>query len=59
MLRTFAVSASGEQILADLVARMRAADDFGKGCHARTQMFYAAMSYWFHLAPGRPHRGDA
>jgi thimet oligopeptidase len=27
---------------------MRAADDFGKGYQARTQMFYAAMSYWFH-----------
>lgn len=48
VLRTFAVSASGEPIPTDLVARMRAADDFGKGYHARTQMFYAAMSYWFH-----------
>ena len=28
--------------------RMRAADDFGKGYQARQQMFYAAMSYWFH-----------
>src|SRR6478736_519861 len=27
---------------------MRRADDFGKGYHARTQMFYAALSYWFH-----------
>ena len=50
VLRTFAVSASGEQIPADLVARMCAADDFGKGYHARTQMFYAAMSYWFHTS---------
>ena len=33
---------------ADLVDRMRRADDFGKGYQARTQMFYAAMSYWFH-----------
>ncbi|MDF1604385.1 M3 family metallopeptidase [Nocardioides sp. YIM 152315] len=48
VLRTFAVSAAGEPIPASLVARMRAADDFGKGYHARTQMFYAAMSYWFH-----------
>ncbi|WP_395658579.1 M3 family metallopeptidase [Nocardioides sp.] len=48
VLRTFAVSESGEPIPVDLVARMRAADDFGKGYHARTQMFYAAMSYWFH-----------
>ncbi len=48
VLQTFAVSESGEPIPADLVERMRAADDFGKGYHARTQMFYAAMSYWFH-----------
>ena len=38
----------GEPIPAGLVARMRAADDFGKGYQARQQMFYAAMSYWFH-----------
>ncbi|MGB0100796.1 MAG: M3 family metallopeptidase [Nocardioides sp.] len=48
VLRSFAVSPSGEPIPADLVERMRAADDFGKGYQARTQMFYAAMSYWFH-----------
>ena len=48
VLRSFATDAAGEPIPADLVARMRAADDFGKGYHARTQMFYAAMSYWFH-----------
>ena len=41
-------NAAGEPIPADLVARMRAADDFGKGYQARQQMFYAAMSYWFH-----------
>lgn len=50
VLRTFAVSASGAPIPAELVERMRAADDFGKGYHARTQMFYAAMSYWFHTS---------
>jgi thimet oligopeptidase len=48
VLRTFATDAAGEPIPADLVERMRAADDFGKGYQARTQMFYAAMSYWFH-----------
>ncbi|GAA1159810.1 M3 family metallopeptidase [Nocardioides aquiterrae] len=50
VLRTFAVSPSGSPIPADLVERMRAADDFGKGYQARTQMFYAAMSYWFHTS---------
>jgi thimet oligopeptidase len=48
ILRSFATNADGEPIPADLVDRMRAADDFGKGYVARTQMFYAAMSYWFH-----------
>jgi thimet oligopeptidase len=48
VLQTFATNKDGEPIPADLVARMRAADDFGKGYHARQQMFYAAISYWFH-----------
>jgi thimet oligopeptidase len=48
VLRTFATNADGEPIPADLVDRMRAADDFGKGLQARQQMFYAAVSYWFH-----------
>lgn len=48
ILQTFATNEAGEPIPADLVARMRRADDFGKGYIARTQMFYAAMSYWFH-----------
>ena len=48
VLQTFATNAEGEPIPADLVDRMRAADDFGKGLQARQQMFYAAVSYWFH-----------
>ncbi|MEV7430690.1 MULTISPECIES: M3 family metallopeptidase [unclassified Nocardioides] len=48
VLRSFATDAAGEPIPADLVERMRRADDFGKGTFARVQMFYAAMSYWFH-----------
>ena len=48
VLQTFARNADGEPIPADLVAAMKRADDFGKGYHARTQMFYAAMSYWLH-----------
>ncbi|WP_244930610.1 M3 family metallopeptidase [Nocardioides sp. W7] len=48
ILATFATDADGAPIPADLVARMRAADDYGKGIYARVQMFYAAMSYWFH-----------
>jgi thimet oligopeptidase len=35
---------TGEPIPADLVARMRAAEEFGKGVNTRGQMFYAALS---------------
>jgi thimet oligopeptidase len=48
VLRTFAVDEDGAAIPADLVARMRAADELGKGLTARTQMFYAAVSYRLH-----------
>ena len=30
---------------------MRAGEDFGKGCFARNQMFYAALSYRLHQEP--------
>jgi thimet oligopeptidase len=49
VLRTFAIDAQGEPIPVELVERMRAAKDFGKGYLARTQMFYAALSYQLHL----------
>jgi thimet oligopeptidase len=48
VLSGFATNAEGQPIPAGLVERMRAAHDFGKGYRARQQMFYAAMSYWFH-----------
>ncbi len=48
VLRTFATDAQGTPIPQDLVVRMRAAEEFGKGFLARTQMAYAAISYWFH-----------
>ena len=48
VLQTFATNGAGEPIPAALVERMRRADDYGKGMQARTQMFYASMSYWFH-----------
>jgi thimet oligopeptidase len=48
-LSTFARHAqTREPIPADLVARMRAADEFGKGLRVRQQMFYAAVSLGFH-----------
>ncbi|WP_300077815.1 M3 family metallopeptidase [Propioniciclava sp.] len=49
VLASFATDAAGSPIPPDLVARMRRADDFGKGYFARTQMFYAALSYYLHL----------
>ena len=48
VLQTFATDEDGTPIPADLVRRMRAADEFGKGFLTRTQMAYAAVSYWFH-----------
>ncbi len=48
ILQSFATNAAGEPIPAELVEKMRAANEFGKGYHARTQMFYAALSYQVH-----------
>jgi len=48
VLRSFASDAKDQPIPRDLVERMRAAHEFGKGTYARTQMFYAALSYVLH-----------
>ena len=48
VLSGFALDDSGEPIPEALVERMRAAEEFGKGYYARTQMYYAAVSYRFH-----------
>ena len=48
VLQTFAFDADGTPIPADLVERMRAADEFGNGIFVRTQTFYAAVSYLLH-----------
>ena len=59
VLRTFATNAEDEPIPAELVEKMRAADEFGKGYLARTQMFYAAVSYWLHRGQQpQPEGGD-
>jgi thimet oligopeptidase len=48
-LQTFAKHhETGEPIPADLVKRMKAANEFGKGLYVRQQMFYAAISLEFH-----------
>ncbi len=57
VLAGFALDESGEAISADLVRRMKEADDFAKGLQARSQMFYAAVSYRFHQDV--PADGDA
>jgi thimet oligopeptidase len=41
---------TGQPIPAALVARMRKAEEFGKGVHVMRQMFYAYLSYAFHAA---------
>jgi Zn-dependent oligopeptidase len=49
VLATFARHVdTGEPIPAELVRRMRAADEFGKGLWVRQQMFYAAVSLELH-----------
>jgi thimet oligopeptidase len=48
VLRSFATDADDRPIPRDLVERMRTAHEFGKGPRARTQMFYAALSYTLH-----------
>jgi thimet oligopeptidase len=48
VLATFARDEDGRPIPADLVARMRAGNEFGKGYFVRTQMSYAAISYLLH-----------
>jgi thimet oligopeptidase len=51
VLGTFATDEEGGPIPAELVAKMRAGEEFGKGCSARTQMFYSALSYRLHREP--------
>ncbi|HEV7204865.1 MAG TPA: M3 family metallopeptidase [Jatrophihabitans sp.] len=48
VLQTFALDAEGTPIPRDLVERMRAAKDFGKGLFVRNQLFYTAVSYELH-----------
>jgi thimet oligopeptidase len=48
VLRGFALDEDGRAIPPELVGRMRDADDFAKGLQARSQMFYAAISYRLH-----------
>jgi thimet oligopeptidase len=48
VLHTFALDADGMPIPAELVERMRAAKDFGKGIFVRNQIFYTAVSYLLH-----------
>jgi thimet oligopeptidase len=48
-LQTFAKHyQTGEAIPVDLITRMRAADEFGKGLLVRQQMFYASLSLQLH-----------
>jgi thimet oligopeptidase len=52
VLATFASHAeTGEPIPAEMVRRMKAADEYGKGLQVRQQMFYAALSLELHRRP--------
>ncbi|HVX54509.1 M3 family metallopeptidase [Nocardioides sp.] len=48
VLASFATNEAGEPIPAELVAKMRDAEEFGKGYLTQTQTMYAAVSYWYH-----------
>ncbi|MEU7143424.1 M3 family metallopeptidase [Nocardia sp. NPDC046473] len=48
ILGLFAVDETGARIPVDLVERMRAAKDFGKGISIQTQVGYTAVSYLLH-----------
>jgi thimet oligopeptidase len=48
ILRSFATDVDGAPIPVELVERMRAAKEFGRGIDVRRQMFYAALSYGLH-----------
>lgn len=50
VLATFAENAAGEVIPAALMAKMKKADEFGKGVELARQLFYAAYSYQLHKA---------
>ncbi|MBN2343391.1 MAG: Zn-dependent oligopeptidase [Deltaproteobacteria bacterium] len=52
VLKTFTRHAeTGESIPKELVDKLRAAEEFGKGVHVMRQMFYAGMSLQFHVIP--------
>lgn len=51
VLRTFARNAAGEQIPEDLVAKMRAAEGFGRGAFVRRQANFTALAYRLHAEP--------
>lgn len=48
ILQTFARDEDGTPIPTELVERMRAAKEFGKGIFVRNQLFYTAVSYLLH-----------
>jgi thimet oligopeptidase len=49
VLKTFATHhLSGAAIPEELVKKMKAADEFGKGVHVMRQMFYAGLSFAYH-----------
>lgn len=49
VLASFSANADGEPIPAELVAKMRTADDFGRGLEVRRQLGHANVSYHLHV----------
>ncbi|MCB9646563.1 MAG: Zn-dependent oligopeptidase [Deltaproteobacteria bacterium] len=44
---------TGQPIPADLVKKMRASDEFGKGVHVMRQVYYTALSFYLHQADAK------
>lgn len=51
VLGSFATDDAGEAIPASLVAKMRRADEFGRGSWTRRQLNFTALSYGLHATP--------
>lgn len=49
VLRSFAINDAGEPIPAELVAKMRTADGFGRALEVRRQLGHARVSYHLHV----------
>jgi thimet oligopeptidase len=58
VLKDFAKNEKGESIPEDLVQKMNQANSFGKGLFVNQQMFYAALSLYYHHCFTKPQEQE-